>query len=75
MVYDDHVLLFNDKFNCYLHVSEDEINYQAYKYDSVSIYRPLSPVRRQNPKELYPTKEVNVSRNFHPWQVVAYKHV
>lgn len=75
MVFNDHVLLYNTKYNCYLHISEDQL-YDQVKVKSIpSKYRPRSPQRRINPDELFKRLEANCSQNYYKWQVVNYRQV
>lgn len=73
VVYDDHIVLFNTKYNCYLHISMDHMQEQVKVTGAPSKYRPLSPQRRVNPDTLYKRLEVNCSSNFFKWQVVPYR--
>lgn len=73
VVFNDHILLYNSKYNCYLHISEDYKNDQVVIENKPSKYRPKSPLRRPDPLELYKKLEVNCSQNFYKWQVVNFR--
>ena len=73
MVYNDHCLLHNQKFNTYLHISEDCYNDQIILKSEKSKYRPPSPVRKPNASEVFKSYDVNMSDNFYKWQVISYR--
>ena len=73
VVFNDHILLYNQKYNCYLHVSEEHLQDQITIENFPSKYRPRSPKRRQNPDEFFKKLEANCSQNFYKWQVVNYR--
>lgn len=73
MVYNDHVILYNSKYNSYIHVTEEFEFDQQVRPHQRSEYRPPSPKRNQNPDEIYKRFECNISPNFYKWQVVNYR--
>lgn len=75
VVYNDHILLYNQKYNCYIHLSEDQLQEQVKMNLKPSKYRPKSPLRRCNPQEIFKKLEVNCSQNFYKWQVLSYRQV
>ena len=75
VVYNDHVILYNVKYNQYIHVSEEVVFNQEVREYNPSEYRPLSPRRRPNPDEVYKRAEVNMSQNYYKWQVINYRQI
>jgi len=75
VVYNDHVLLYNSKYNAYLHVSEEFVFDQITKESAPSEYRPPSPKRRTNPAKIFKKLEANVSQNFYKWQVINFRQM
>lgn len=73
VVYNDHILLYNQKYNCYLHVSEDFAQEQVKLDNACSKYRPKSPIRRAHPTEIFKSLEANCSPNFYKWQLINYR--
>lgn len=49
IVLNDHVLIYNQKYNAYVHVSDQIIFAQEVRNFAPSEYRPDSPKRRENP--------------------------
>jgi len=74
-VFNDHVLFHNQKFNSYLHISEDCFNEQLITKTEKSVFRPPSPVRKPNPTEIFKTYDVNMSENFYKWRVISYRQI
>ena len=46
VVYNDHILLYNQKYNSFIHISEDFVQDQIRIDAKPSKYRPKSPMRR-----------------------------
>lgn len=75
VVYNDHITLYNIKYNSFLHISEEYRFDQEIRPHQSSEFRPESPRRIQNPDEIYKRYEANVSPNFYKWQVICYRQV
>jgi hypothetical protein len=75
IVYNDHVLFYNQKFNSYLHVSEDQSIEQVELKSDPSSFRPKSPVRKPNPDQCFKNYDTNMSETYYKWQVVSYRQV
>lgn len=67
-------MLYNQKYNAYIHFSKDLQKSSIKDYTFQSDFRPASPMRRRNPENLFPWFEANVSQNFEKWTIQAYKH-
>jgi len=57
-------VLFNSKFNAYIHFSKDLLRDRVRDYTFQSDFRPPSPLRRRNPENLFPWYEANVNQNY-----------
>lgn len=75
IVLNDHVLIYNMKYNSYVHVSDHIVFDQEVREFVASDYRPPSPKRRDNPDQVYKSHQVNMSQNFFKWEVVPYRQI
>lgn len=48
---------------------------QQKSINSNSLYRPLSPPRRQNPNEVYKTRHISASQSFSKFQIINHRQV
>ena len=71
----DHVLIYNQKYNAYVHVSDQVIFAQEVRNFAPSEYRPESPKRRENPDQVYKSCQSNMSGNFFKWEVIPYRQI
>lgn len=75
VVYNDHILLYSQKYNSYLHASETYLLNQIQRASPQSQYRLKSPIRRPDPETVYRRFEANICSNFYKWQVMNYRQV
>ena len=74
MVFNDQIVLYNQKYNAYVHFSKDLLKAPIPEIHFGSDFRPKSPLRRRNPESLFPWFEANVSQNYEKWTIKAYRH-
>ena len=73
VVFGDHILLYNQKYNQFLNCSEEICLDQSPRLDLPSEYRPKSPLRKPNPLTFFRRFEANMSQNFAKWQIINYR--
>lgn len=73
VVFGDHILLHNEKYNQFLNCSEDIAIDQSPILDLQSEFRPPSPLRKPHPTTYFRRFEANMSPNFSKWQVINYR--
>ena len=64
VVFNDQILLYNQKYNVYIHFSNDIEKTPIAEYSFQSDYRPKSPLRRRNPENYFNWYEANMSQNY-----------
>ena len=74
VVFNDQIVLYNQKYNAYIHFSKDILQRPSPAFRFQSDFRPKSPLRRRNPETLFPWYEANVSQNYEKWTIQAFKH-
>ena len=74
VVFNDQIVLYNAKFQAYIHFSKDLLKTPNADISLQSDYRPKSPLRRRNPESLFNWYEANVSQNLQKWTIQAYRH-
>jgi len=75
VVFGDHILLYNQKYNQFLNCSEEVIIDQLSRVDLPSEHRPKSPLRKPSPISFFRRFEANMSQNFSKWQVINYRQI